>query len=219
LNTKLLVAAFAALLGGSLVAQQIQVSRSGWSVTPGSSLLSTNFFVNGTTASDYIAGGLVVQVGTSETGSYVYSSTSWTGNTVSGPQFSGGAGPLTATATESYARTNGTGGVQANLAAQCNQQSFVYLQGSGYRAAANASVSVSCPTFGPLQAVCKARAFPGQVPLTMTFLQSGSANLTGQNSWWVAMSASGDCNGSMSGTNGLAQLNAICEASGTIILN
>lgn len=219
LNTNLLVAAFAALLGGNLVAQQITVTASGWTVWPASNLQTPVFSAGGLTPTDYIFGGLVAWIGTSTTGSYVNANASWAGNSVSGPQFGIVVPPTTVSGTESYTRS-GTGGVVANLTAECNVAAFCNRTGTGYRAVANASVSVGCPTFGPLQAICQVRGVPPPAfPLLMTVPQSGSANLpTGQNSWYVVMYASADCSGTMSGTSAL-DMNALAHAYGTITLN
>ncbi len=212
-----LVGAIAALLCGSLTAQ-INIPSPGWTVFPQSQLVYNPFFVAGAGPNDFIMGGCVAQVGTSITGSFVNANASFQGFITGGPQITGGCSAL-AVRTESYSRS-GTGTVSTTLTASANPASFIVRVGAGYRGVANATVSANCPAFAPVQASCQVRGVqPPQGPILMTLPVTATATVAGQSSWWIAMYAASNTTGTMSGTNGQLQMNAICDVNGTVVLN
>lgn len=218
MNPNALVASLALLLGSTLAAQQITVTRTGWSVNPQSQIVNNTFFFPGVGPNDFIMGGCVLTVGTSETNSFVYGNASWQGQSQSGPQIAGGGPQVSVARTETYTRTTGAGNVTTTLTAQGNPASFCFRQGS-YRGVANATASARCPSF-LVTASCQVRGVqPPAFPVLMTVPQTASVTLGGQNSWWVIMGASADCTGTISGTNSVLQMNAICDCSGTITLS
>lgn len=217
----MLLGALGAILCGSLSAQVINVSRPGWGVFPGSALVYNPFVVSGATINDYIQGGCVASVGTSETSSVFYASASFDGQITGGPSISATPPSSTAVRTETYNRATGTGPVSTTLTVRGAPSTFINRSGSGYRGVANASVSTNCPAFAAIQASCQVRGVqPPANPIIMTLPVTGTVtNLPGQNFWWVVMYASSNTSGTMSGSNGILKMFAMCDGSGSVTLN
>jgi len=220
MNRFTLSCAVAALLAGSLAAQQIQVSAtSAWTVNPGSSLTSTSFFFG--TSPDQIQIGLVTECGTSATpGAHTVANATFHGDT-SGPTVSGSAPTQIDQASEHYTHLpfSSTGHVTCNLNADADTAaSGVSHTGTGYRGVANASLTVTCNAYS-LTASCRALGSTSNTPpLLMTVPQSGFFSNGGQANWFVAMDSRADANGSVTGVTSLTMV-AACIAYGIVTLN
>ncbi len=221
MNRHFLVSSLAALLCGGLSAQQIIVANQTWVVIPGQQQINTPFFTsNGANPGGFITGTCLTEVGTSTTNSFFQANVSLTGVMQGGPAFNGGTPTQTAAATEQYVRLAFNGVVTTSLSTRMSPASFINQSGTGFNAVANASVSVSCPAFGPLTTSCQANCVPGSGGLFLsTAPMSATATRSSINFWSVTMSATAGVTATMSGTNGLVQVSAICDVSGGVRLN
>jgi hypothetical protein len=220
MNRFRLSCAVAALLTGSLAAQQIQVNvpGTGWVVQPGSSLTSTSFFFG--TYPDYIQIGLVTQCGTSATpGGYTLANATFQGQINNGSTVTGSAPTQIDQASDTYSHGSTAGSVRCNLNADADTNaSGVSHTGTGYNGTANASVTVACNAYS-LTATCQARGAAGVPPLLMTVPQSGTFANGGQHYWFVSMDSRADANGTVTSPPSTSlNMVAACIAYGTVTL-
>lgn len=208
----------AAALATVASAQQIVVSMGGgWTVTPVSQSNFLQFNQSNPTGQGIIQGGALADAGSSMSNWFTRGSASVQGYCISGASVTGSAS-RTAGVTEFYTNAGGNGQVAVTLTCQ-PERPIARLRGAGYTGQTTATVAVTCPYFGWLNAQCIANAVPApQNPFLATLPVTASAQASNQSSFNLNMNAGATSSGTLPAGSAM-QLFAGANCVGTVTLN